>query len=63
MMSYAKDYETFIEKLIPAIGIEKQTLNIKKGQAIIWSANLLHGGEKINTPWGFQAQPGYALFF
>ena len=23
---------------------------MKKGQALIWSANLLHGGDKINTP-------------
>lgn len=48
MMSYAKDYETFIEKIVKELGLKKQTLNIKKGQAIIWSANLLHGGEKIN---------------
>ena len=25
-------------------------LNIKKGQAIIWASNLLHGGEKILRP-------------
>jgi len=50
MMSYAKDYEVFIERLVATIGIKKEKLNIKKGQAIIWSANLLHGGEKINDP-------------
>lgn len=47
---YAKRYENFIEAAIQAAGLTKTTLNVKKGQALIWSANLLHGGEKIKTP-------------
>jgi ectoine hydroxylase-related dioxygenase (phytanoyl-CoA dioxygenase family) len=47
MMLYAKNYTEFIQKMVDALGLEKRTLNIKKGQAIIWSANLLHGGNTI----------------
>ena len=43
-------YEDFIAAMIQAHGLEKAVLNMKKGQAIIWSANLLHGGEAIKTP-------------
>jgi Phytanoyl-CoA dioxygenase (PhyH) len=50
MMVYGEDYTIFIRKMIETLGLKKETLNIKKGQAIIWSANLLHGGEKILRP-------------
>jgi Phytanoyl-CoA dioxygenase (PhyH) len=50
IMAYAVDYTNFIQEMIKALELRKQTLTIKKGQAMIWSANLLHGGEKINTP-------------
>lgn len=43
-------YEDFIAAMIEAHGLKKAVLNMKKGQAIIWSANLLHGGEPIQTP-------------
>jgi len=46
-MTYAKDYVNFIKEMIDALGLKKEVLKIKKGQAMIWSANLLHGGEKI----------------
>ncbi|OQP47204.1 hypothetical protein A4H97_06770 [Niastella yeongjuensis] len=46
-MAYAVDYVNFIQKMIDALGLKKEVLKIKKGQAMIWSANLLHGGEKI----------------
>jgi hypothetical protein len=49
-MAYAIDYTNFIRDMIKALGLKKETLTIKKGQAMIWSANLLHGGEPINTP-------------
>lgn len=50
IMAYAIDYTNFIRDMIKALSLNKQTLRIKKGQAMIWSANLLHGGEPINTP-------------
>ncbi|AQR60878.1 phytanoyl-CoA dioxygenase [Brevundimonas sp. LM2] len=38
-------YEYMWERLVEASGIEPTRLAIKKGQALIWSANLLHGGD------------------
>lgn len=49
-MDYGHYYENFIAAVVEDLGLEKKTLSIKKGQALIWSANLLHGGEKINIP-------------
>lgn len=48
MMVYIEQYEPFIRQLVESINLPKKTLTIKKGQAMIWSAYLLHGGEKIN---------------
>jgi hypothetical protein len=45
-----KRYEERLDEIIQAHGLKKETLNMPKGKAIIWSANLLHGGEKILTP-------------
>lgn len=47
-MDYGDYYENFIAEVVKDLALEKKTLSIKKGQALIWSANLLHGGEKIN---------------
>ena len=50
---YGKTYKTYedrLEEIIQAQGLKKATLNMAKGKAIIWSANLLHGGEKILSP-------------
>ncbi|MDR3678317.1 MAG: phytanoyl-CoA dioxygenase family protein [Flavipsychrobacter sp.] len=49
-MKYTDYYEVFIEEVIKSLGLEKKKLLIKKGQALIWAANLLHGGELINNP-------------
>ena len=40
-------YEALWEKLTEAHILEKQTFEAKAGDALIWSANLLHGGERI----------------
>ncbi|GAB3248166.1 hypothetical protein GCM10027347_04270 [Larkinella harenae] len=42
-------YADFLEDLIDAQNLKKEILNMKKGMALIWAANLLHGGEKIIT--------------
>ncbi|MCJ8210834.1 phytanoyl-CoA dioxygenase family protein [Mucilaginibacter sp. RS28] len=47
-MNYNDYYETFIEEVTKGLGLQKEKLLIKKGQALIWAANLLHGGEVIN---------------
>jgi len=40
-------YENFIESFIDVQGFEKKELYLKKGQALIWAANLFHGGSPI----------------
>jgi hypothetical protein len=47
LANYYTKYEDFIEELVSQKKLDKKILNLKKGQALIWSANLLHGGEKI----------------
>lgn len=48
-------YEPLWEDLVAASGIEPQTFHAKKGQCLIWAANLLHGGmphlDKSRTRW------------
>lgn len=38
-------YEEMWQRMVEASGIEPVRLTMKKGQALIWSANLLHGGD------------------
>lgn len=40
-------YEQFVAELMLSSGLERKTLDVKRGQALIWSANLFHGGERI----------------
>lgn len=40
-------YENFVQGLMKAPGQKKEVFRVKKGQALIWSANLFHGGEPI----------------
>lgn len=42
-------YEKYIKNLIKYKKLEIKELHIKKGQAIIWAANLLHGGVKMKN--------------
>jgi hypothetical protein len=37
-------YEEFVQALMPSTGLARQELRIEKGQALIWAANLYHGG-------------------
>jgi hypothetical protein len=45
-----KHYEDFIEAITSIGKFKRETVRMKRGEAIIWSANLFHGGEKINDP-------------
>lgn len=38
------DYEDFVAQVIDREGLEAKTATIRKGEALIWSSNLLHGG-------------------
>jgi ectoine hydroxylase-related dioxygenase (phytanoyl-CoA dioxygenase family) len=42
-----KAYEEFVSDLMVAGRFEKKVFKVKKGQALIWAANLFHGGEPI----------------
>src|SRR5205085_1664973 len=40
-------YEDFVRRLVEASGLVPKELHVKKGSALIWTANLLHGGKRI----------------
>ena len=44
---YVNTYEPFIQELMKTQGIEPKILTIKKGDVLIWSANLVHGGLSV----------------
>ncbi len=41
------DYEDVVEEVIQKNGLEKNTFFAKKGDVLIWNANLIHGGSPI----------------
>ena len=41
-------YEPVWTKMVEAAGIKPEYFHARKGQALIWSANLLHGGSRQN---------------
>ena len=43
-------YEQFIQSCIRELKLERRVLTVPKGKAIIWAANLLHGGSPITDP-------------
>ena len=45
-LSY-KEYDTFIKKLVIAKQAKTISPSVKKGQAILWASNLLHGGTPV----------------
>lgn len=47
LSKFYKIYENYIEELIKAQKIKPRTIRLKPGEALIWAANLLHGGKKI----------------
>ncbi|HVF96166.1 MAG TPA: phytanoyl-CoA dioxygenase family protein [Flavisolibacter sp.] len=45
-----KEYEDFIERIVTRHGFEKKAFYAKKGDALIWSSNIIHGGSKVEKP-------------
>ena len=45
--NYTQLYEPAIQQLIVDQGLVKEEAYLKRGQAMIWAANLLHGGSPI----------------
>ncbi len=43
-VQYYPLYEEYVEKLVKESGLPPHYAVLKKGQALIWAANLLHGG-------------------
>ena len=42
-------YENYIKQLIKTKKLKLKELHLKKGQVILWAANLLHGGSKVKN--------------
>ncbi len=43
------DYESFIESIMNVSDFEKKHFYAKKGDALIWSSNIIHGGSKVEN--------------
>lgn len=41
------EYEDFIEKIVEVHQFEKKPFYAKKGDVLIWSSNIIHGGSKV----------------
>ena len=41
------NYENFIEKIVQVSNFEKKPFYAKKGDVLIWSSNIIHGGSKV----------------
>jgi ectoine hydroxylase-related dioxygenase (phytanoyl-CoA dioxygenase family) len=47
---YVRHYEPYIEDLVRREGLEPRYATLAKGQAVVWAANLLHGGSPVRVP-------------
>jgi len=47
---FYSQYEQFVQTCITKLKLERRLLTIPKGQALIWAANLLHGGSPVVDP-------------
>ena len=47
---YENRYEPYIEELIEREGLEPRYATLRKGQALVWATNLLHGGSAVRVP-------------
>ena len=43
-------YEQVVAEMLDASGLPRVEVSLKKGQALIWDANLFHGGSPIRDP-------------
>jgi hypothetical protein len=46
----SKLYEQALEVYVAQMNMRKVTMPLKKGQALVWTANVFHGGEPILDP-------------
>jgi hypothetical protein len=45
-----QEVQDFVTEVIGSYGLVKERAYLKRGQALIWAANLLHGGDPIGDP-------------
>ena len=43
-------YEIFLDRLVEIHGLEKKSFSAKKGDALFWSQNIIHGGAAVTKP-------------
>ena len=43
-------YEELVQTLVRELKLERRVLRVPRGRAIVWAANLLHGGSPIKNP-------------
>lgn len=48
--AYEARYEPFIRDLIEREGLEARYATVPKGHALVWAADLLHGGSPVRAP-------------
>ena len=44
------EYEKFVAALMAAHGFEARRLHVRRGNVLIWSSNIVHGGTRIADP-------------
>jgi ectoine hydroxylase-related dioxygenase (phytanoyl-CoA dioxygenase family) len=49
-LDYHVAYEPYVRSLIEREGFEPRYGTIRKGQAILWATNLVHGGTEVRDP-------------
>jgi ectoine hydroxylase-related dioxygenase (phytanoyl-CoA dioxygenase family) len=47
---YTARYEPYIDEVIQQKGLQPRYATLTKGQAVVWAANLLHGGSPVRVP-------------
>ncbi|GJM22806.1 MAG: hypothetical protein DHS20C15_27210 [Planctomycetota bacterium] len=45
-----RSYEDLVRRILDVCGLKSQIVELKRGQAVIWSANLFHGGSPRLDP-------------
>jgi hypothetical protein len=45
-----RSYEAFVRELLEQSGLPRERVALKRGQALIWASNLMHGGDPISDP-------------
>lgn len=46
----SRRYEQALDAYVARMGLPKRVVPLRKGQALVWTANLFHGGEPIQEP-------------